>query len=179
MPLYQTDPLQGTTNMTISQLIQRAGTGNPGPTPVINPNPNPNYLWVNQFGQQTLDATQNPTATAAIGLITCASVIMVSTNPNDAPQASVYHANAGVVSANDMNQLRLGISGNPNALPAWNDLLVVYAVAGAWDAGYTGEINTIVGLGIPAGQVTWLERVPAGVFGINSLGQVGSPGIVG
>lgn len=178
MPIYQMDPTQGAASLSISQVIQRANAAAPGPTPVINPNPNPAYLWVNQLGAQTIDATNAPTATASIGLITCASVVMVSQNPNDPPVATVYHANAGVVDAQSINQMRIGITGDPNNLPAWQDLLVVYAVAGPWDAGYTDEINTITGLGIPANQVAWLENIPVGVFGINSLGQVGVPGVV-
>ncbi len=178
MPLYQIDPEQGGTNVTLSQVLQRANAGAPGPTPVINPNPNPAYLWVNQIGEQTIDATNAPTATASIGLITCASVVMMSKNPNDPPVATVFHANAGVVTAPVINQMRLGISGDPHNLPAWQDLLVVYAVARPWDQGYADEITTITGLGIPANQVAWLENVPVGIFGINSIGQVGVPGVV-
>ena len=177
MPLYQINAALGTASMSISQVIQQANAGNAGPTPVINPNPNPNYLWVNQLGRQTIDATQNPSSTAAMGLITCASVVMVSANPNDPPVASVYHANAGVITAGDLNQMRLAITQNPNNLPAWGDLMVTYAVTQPWDQGYMDAINVMTGLGIPANRIAWLAQIPIGCFGINSIGQVGVPGV--
>ena len=176
MPQYTIDPHQGTSAMSISRLITVANSGNAGPTPVIPSKPAPHYLGVNEMGTQDINATQNPSCTSAIGLITCASVTMVSFNPNDPPVASVFHANAGVVSNNDLNQMRVAISTNPQNLVAWQDIGVVYAIARAWDNNYQAEITNMQNIGIQNNRIAWLENIPIGVFGINSFGHVGVPG---
>lgn len=176
MPQYTIGANQGSTNMSISRLIDNANAGQAGPLPVISPQPAPQELWVNQMGEQPINATQEPSSTSAIGLITCAAVIMVSSNPNDPPTSAVYHANAGVINAQTLNQMRATIANNPNNLPAWADLYIVYAVARDWDNGYQQQINAINALGVPNDQIAWIENLPINYFGINSMGQVGVPG---
>ena len=106
--------------------------------------------------------------TIAIPLITCAGVILTSTDPNAPAQAVVYHATAGDIPHGVLPLLHAAIGGPPLA-----SLLAVYATPKPWDPNYNADALKLQTYGIPANQVVYLEQIPGATFGINSHGQVG------
>lgn len=106
--------------------------------------------------------------TRAFGLITCASVIYVSTNVAAAAAAWVHHANAGHVGIADVNAAIVALGNPPVA-----SILVIFAHPGAQDAGYNASIATIAAQGIPANNIVEIPNLLVPQFGINNLGMIG------
>jgi hypothetical protein len=80
-----------------------------------------------------------PQTVRVIGLITCAAVIYVSTDPGAVAGAWVHHANAGHVDAGDVTTARTQL-GNP----PWASILVIFAHPDPPDAGYNASMTTMV-----------------------------------
>ena len=106
--------------------------------------------------------------TKAYGLLTCASVIYLSTSPAAVAGAWVHHANAGHVGGGDVNTA-IARLGNPPAA----SILVIFAHPGNHDNGYAQSIATIVASGILANNVVEIPNLIIPQFGINNLGCIG------
>ncbi|MDY4297563.1 MULTISPECIES: hypothetical protein [unclassified Xanthomonas] len=125
-----------------------------------------NDLGVNASAAQAIGPV--PGITRAFGLITCAAVIYVSTDPNAVPAAWVNHSNAGHVSAADVAAALASLGGPPPA-----SVLVIFAHPGASDPGYLASIGTIGASGIPANNIVEIPNLIVPQFGINNLAQIG------
>lgn len=152
--------------MNIAAFIQHVRQGNnQGPIPFLR-------------GQTTNEVETNRTAivpiatannlTRAVGLITCASVIYVSTAPNALAIAYLHHANAGYLAPQDIID-----AGNALGNPPWNTILVIFAHPKATDKGYADSITSLIAQGIPNTNIVEIENLITGCYGINNLGQIG------
>ena len=108
-------------------------------------------------------------ATISVGLITCASVIYVSTHPGANALAHVHHANAAHVAVGDVLAARAALG-----MPPWGTIQVIFAHQnGAGDPGCAASMLTIVNQGVPANNIIEIPNLIVGQFGINNLGQIG------
>jgi len=164
MPIYNQHGTFGTP-VNISRFVASVQGGNvAGPLPYLAGAGND--LGVGASATQIIGPVAG--ITRAVGLITCASVIYVSTDPNAAPLAWVSHSNAGHVSAIDVATALASLGAPPPA-----SVLVIFAHPGASDAGYLASIATIAAAGIPANSIVEIPNLIVPQFGINNLGQIG------
>lgn len=152
--------------MSISGLVQRAQGHGGGPIPFLAPGGG--QTMVGQGHSSVVNFAAGAHKTVAIPLITCASVILASTDANSPAQAVVYHATAGDIPAGMIPLLHAAIGAPPLA-----SLLAVYATPRPWDNNYQADAMKLQAFGIPANQVIYLEQIPGATFGINTHGQVG------
>lgn len=152
--------------MSISTLVQSAQTNGGGPTPVLTPGGA--AVNLGQGHHQTINFGAAPQKVLAFGLLTCAGVVLASTDPNAAAQAVVYHATSGHLPGGILATLRAAI-GNPPI----GSLLAVYVTPKPWDHNYNADAMKIQTYGVPANCVIYIDNFPASQFGINSHGQVG------
>ena len=153
-------------DMSISGLVQRAQVHGGGPAPFLSPGGGQTMVGQGQSSVINFGAAAH--RTVAIPLLTCAGVILTSTDPNAAAQAVVYHATAGDIPNGMLALLHAAIGAPPLA-----SLLAVYATPKPWDANYNADALKLQTFGIPANRVVYIEQIPASTFGINSHGQVG------
>jgi len=151
--------------MSISSLVQRAQNQGKGPIPQLY-NRDTTMLGQGQHGVIVFGGA--PLNVVAFGLITCAGVILVSTAPNEAAQAVVYHATSGTLSAGILATLHAAI-GNPPLC----SLLAVYATPKTWDKNYHNDAMKIQTFGVPANRVVYIDNLPRFQFGIDYHGHVG------
>jgi hypothetical protein len=109
-----------------------------------------------------------PQQTIVIGLITCAAVFYMSTDPDAVAAVWVHHANAGRVTAADVVAARAGL-GNP----PWASICVVFAHPGPSDNGYSDSMNTMISQGIPTNSIIEIPNMVIPQIGVNNLGQLG------
>lgn len=138
---------------------------NIGPIPFVNGGIT-TALGVNQDAVVPIDINHN--LTRAVGLITCACVIYVSTDPEANAVAVVQHINSGVLNLENIGQASAAL-GNPPA----NSIYVIYAHRNFTDGGYQGAINLLVNHAIPENHIIEIENLHFDFFGINNLGQIG------
>lgn len=167
MPLLYTPDGSFGPPRSISNFVGGLGGNNGGgPLPSVMGGYAPaTYLGQGQAGVQVIGV--NPGSTVALGLLTCAGVVLASTNPNDPPRAWVYHAPSGSLTNNDVANA-LAALGNVNA----NDVVAVYAHPNPSDQYYVADATVLVNNGVPNGQVVEIESLPGVIFGINNLGQI-------
>lgn len=153
-------------DMSISGLVQRAQVHGGGPMPFLSQGGG--QTMVGQGHYSVINFGAAASKTVAIPLLTCAGVVLASTDPNAPAQAVVYHATAGDIPNGILPLLRNAIGGPPLA-----SLLAVYATPKPWDANYNADAMKLQTFGIPANQVVYIEQIMGSTFGINSHGQVG------
>lgn len=152
--------------MNISTFIQYVQRGNNrGPIPFLR-SQTTNNVGTNQTAIVQIANANN--LTKAVGLITCASVIYVSTDPNALAVAYVHHAGSGYLAPQDIIDAR-NVLGNP----PWNTILVIFAHPKPTDGGYADSIASLNALGIPNNNVVEIDNLTTGCYGINNLGQIG------
>lgn len=152
--------------MNISAFIQHVRQGhNQGSIPFLRGQIT-NNLGTNQTAIVPIANANN--LTRAVGLITCASVIYVSTNPNALAVAYVHHAGSGHLAPQDIIN-----AWNALGTPPWNTILVVFAHPNAKDGGYADSIANLMAQGIPNNNIVEIENLTTGCYGINNLGQIG------
>lgn len=154
--------------MNISAFINHARRigNNGGPLPQL---PNNNYQCIST--NQTYDV---PIGTAniqakAVGLITCACVIYVSTWPNANAIAHLHHAPSGLITNRDINTALAALGNN---IPM-GSVYVIYAHPNAHDDGYQDSINTLINRNINTNNIIEICELNSGTFGVNNLGQIG------
>ena len=106
--------------------------------------------------------------TIVIGLITCAAVFYISSDPAAVAGVWVHHANAGHVAAGDVVAARAAL-GNP----PWASISVVFAHPGAADNGYNDSMNSMILQGIPTNSIIEIPNIVLPQMGITNLGQLG------
>jgi hypothetical protein len=88
--------------VNISRFIRDAQVNPAGPLPGQRPQGIPTvHLTYSQTGMQFIHGASSKTV--VIGLITCAAVLYVSSDPRAVPGVWLHHANAGHVSGNDVH----------------------------------------------------------------------------
>jgi len=152
--------------MSISSLVQRAQGQGGGPAPYLAGGGGTTMVGQGQQGICNFAAA--PHKVIAIPLITCASVILASTDPNAPAQAVVYHATSGHIPGGVLALLHAAIGAPPLA-----SILAVYATPKPWDNNYNADAMKLQAFGVPANQVVYIAQIPGSTFGINSHGQVG------
>ena len=106
--------------------------------------------------------------TRAVGLLTCAAVIYVSTDPGAAAAAWVHHAGAGCVDAGHVVTARHQL-GNP----PWASILVIFAHPGPGDEGYNASMIKMLAQGILTNNIIEIPNLLGGRFGICNRGHIG------
>ena len=152
--------------ISMSGFRLRARQGIEHPVPRMGPSTNQRLLM--QGKQDVITFGQGDEQLIAFGLLTCAAVIICSSDPSAPPRAAVYHAPSGALSQAQITDL-VGSIGSPPA----GSLLAAYVTPEPWDNSYTRDAGELVTFGIPTDQVTYLQRLPLNQFGINSAGLVG------
>jgi hypothetical protein len=111
----------------------------------------------------------NPQVLRATGLMTCAAVIFVSSDAKALARAVVYHANSGHVTTETIAAALKELGS-----PPISSLMVMYAIARAWDSDYDKTIALMVKAGILAKNIVWAANLSTiSQFGVNNSGQLG------
>lgn len=152
--------------ITLASFAQRAQTQGGGPTPLMGGEGPITTLDEGERG--VINFGPNGNRLMALGLLTCAAVILASTDPTALARAAVFHAPSGSIPAGTLDGMR-GSLGNPTK----NSLLAAYVVAKPWDANYNADALTIENWGVPPNRVTYMANLRASQFGIDAQGQIG------
>jgi hypothetical protein len=137
-----------------------------GPMPGQLPADPTTNLGPNQTHLQPIAAANS--RTLIIGLITCAAVLYVSTDPAATAGIWLHHANAGHVAPGDVTAARLAL-GNP----PWASILVIFGHPGPNDPGYTGSMATMIAQGVLGNNIIEIPNMIVAQLGANNLGFMG------
>jgi hypothetical protein len=161
--------LNGTIGSTVNILsFIRGAQANPaGPSPGALPQGIATVqLTYSQVGMQFIRGA--PSKTVVIGLITCAAVLYVSSDPHAVPGVWLHHANAGHVSGNDVHLALHNLGGPPVA-----SIDVIFAHPGASEAGYNASMATIAEQGINNHNIIEIPNMIVPQFGVDNFGHLG------
>ena len=151
--------------LPFSGMISQAQNNHTGPLGLLPPGTS-TYLGEGQGGYIAFDGSTN--RLIALGLITCAAVIFVSTDAHAHAGAYVYHAKSGTIPGGTVQTARAAL-GNPPI----GSLLVIYTFPKPTDPNYVADAQSIVNAGVPAANVIFASNLAASQFGISSACFVG------
>lgn len=157
-------PLQE--GITLSGFAQMAQAGLHGPTPWMGRGEPVTKL--DQRKRGVINLGLGNAQLVAYPLLTCAAVILASTDQTAPARAAVYHALSGSISDGTLDAMRTSLG-----KPAKNSLVVAYVVTKPWDNGYHDAAMGIEKWGVPQDQVIYMANLRGNQFGINAHGQIG------
>ena len=137
-----------------------------GPSPRITQGAGHISVFEHQLRFIELDGASP--AIMAVGLISCASVVMASQDENAAARGAVFHAPGGLLSSQRIAEMHDGLGA-----PPVESLLAAYVIKNPWDKHYQDEAMNLEKYGLLANNVVRIHQFVTGNFGMNNAGQVG------
>jgi hypothetical protein len=154
--------------INISAFVNGAKMTPRGPQPGQLPTNIPTvHLGRNQGALQPF-AGPPGSKTVVINLLTCAAVLYSSTDSAAAAGIWIHHADAGVVSRNDVDTALRNLGDPPP-----DSVLVVFAHETRPDPNYDQSFSAMVDRGIDDNSIIEIPNVFGRQFGADNLGQVG------
>jgi hypothetical protein len=153
--------------INIAAFVAGAHRNPTGPQPgQLTPNIPTKQLGPKEAAMQHI---ANPASkTIVIGLITCAAVLYVSNDTAAKPGIWIHHANAGHVSATDVDAALQNLGSPPPAT-----VRVVFAHPGGPDSGYDASFKTMVAKKINDNSIIEIPNMLVPQFGADNFGQLG------
>jgi hypothetical protein len=150
---------------SISSLLVQAQLHGGGAAPTLQ---HQNTVLIAQGQYQIVTLTAQMTTYIAIPLLTCAAVLISSTDAHALPRAILYHAPSGTLPAGIVQQARADLG-----TPPWASMVAIYAFPKPSDKNYVADALTLEQQGIPANSVVFMPNLPGSSFGINTHGLIG------
>lgn len=150
---------------SISSLLVQAQLHGGGATPTLQ---HQNTVMIAEGQYQIVTFAAAMTTYIAIPLLTCAAVIISSTDAHALPRAILYHAPSGTLPAHVVQQAHLDLGS-----PPWASMVAIYAFPKPSDKNYVADAMTLEQQGIPPNSVVFMPNLPSSDFGINTHGLIG------
>ncbi|WP_153050172.1 hypothetical protein [Pseudomonas sp. MF4836] len=160
-------------NFSVQELMEYANNNPSGPLPFFKvEGKDTKNLGVDESA--VIHYADQPAAIIAVGLSSCAAVILARYDGGVPKKAALYHANGGTIKKDNLVDLMVLLDlvcGEP--LPESVSILAIYAVPKKEDKYYIEDANKISWCGVSSENILLVSNADQGNFGINNRFLVG------